>query len=127
MKNRKIDVLIVEDEKLASDHHSMLIQSVDIVPINIVGKVDSVKNAMKWWLKNNHPDLFFMDVDLSDGRCCERVEVVDIKKPIICTTAYEEYAIQSPRGEKVGARSSDSVASQGSGAAPLSREKEYKS
>ena len=63
--------------------------------MNIVGKVDSVKNAMKWLLKNDHPDLFFMDVDLSDGLCFEIFEVVDIKKPIIFTTAYDEYAIKA--------------------------------
>ncbi len=95
MKNRRIDVLIIEDEMLAADHLSRLIQSVDMVSLNIIGKVDSVKNAMKWLIKNDHPDLLFMDVDLSDGLCFEIFEVVEIKKPVIFTTAYDEYAIQA--------------------------------
>lgn len=93
--DRRIDVLIIEDEILAADHLSRLIQSVDMVSLNIIGKVDSVKNAMKWLIKNDHPDLLFMDVDLSDGLCFEIFEVVEIKKPVIFTTAYDEYAIQA--------------------------------
>ncbi len=61
----------------------------------IIGPVDSVKNAIKWFLKNEHPDLIFMDVDLSDGLWFEIFEVVDIKGPIIFTTAYDEYAIKA--------------------------------
>jgi len=90
-----IGVLIVEDEKLAADHLERLIHSVDHPSIKIIDKVDTVKNAIKWFLKNDHPDLILMDVDLSDGLCFEIFEVIDIQKPIIFTTAYDEYAIKA--------------------------------
>jgi DNA-binding LytR/AlgR family response regulator len=87
-------VLIIEDEKLAEEYLEDLLSKTDY-DIQISGKADSVKNAIKWFIKNPQPDLVFMDIDLGDGLCFEVFEVVDINCPIIFTTAYDEYAIQA--------------------------------
>ncbi|MDH3246173.1 MAG: response regulator, partial [Saprospiraceae bacterium] len=87
-------VLIVEDEKLAREYLEELLEKSDY-PIEIIGRVDSVKNGLKWFLKNPHPDLVFMDIDLGDGLCFEIFDAIDINSPVIFTTAYDAYAIKA--------------------------------
>jgi DNA-binding LytR/AlgR family response regulator len=95
MDDNIINVLIIEDEKLASQHLEKQIASLEMYNITILGSVNSVKNSIKWFLKNEKPDLIFMDIDLGDGLSFEIFEVVDIDTPIIFTTAYDEYAIKA--------------------------------
>ncbi len=90
----KINVLVIEDEKLATDHLEKLLKRSQY-RINIIDKIDSVKNSIIWFVKNTQPDLIFMDIDLGDGLCFEIFEVVDIHTPVIFTTAYDEYAIKA--------------------------------
>ncbi|MCB0445541.1 MAG: response regulator transcription factor, partial [Gelidibacter sp.] len=44
---------------------------------------------------NPHPDLIFLDIQLSDGLSFEIFEAVEIKSAIIFTTAYDEYALKA--------------------------------
>lgn len=87
-------ILIVEDEKLAREY---LIGLIGKLPIhtNVVGQPDSVKEAIKWLLKNEEPNLIFMDIDLGDGLCFEIFEVIDVKCPVVFITAFDEYAIKA--------------------------------
>ena len=87
-------VLIIEDEKLAQEYLSELLVEIGIERAEIE-TTNSVKNSIKWLLKNNEPDLVFMDIDLGDGLCFEIFEVVNINCPIIFTTAYDQYAIKA--------------------------------
>ena len=89
-----MNVLIIEDENLSQDYLEDLLKKCNY-DINIVDRVDSVKNSIKWFLQNPTPDLVFMDIDLGDGLCFEVFEVVSVDCPIIFTTAYDEYAIRA--------------------------------
>lgn len=91
----KLKTVIIEDELLAAKHLEKLLQASTKVEVEIVTHLNSVKNAIKWMLKHEHPDVVFMDVDLSDGLCFEIFEVVEVSCPVIFTTAYDEYAIQA--------------------------------
>ena len=89
-----IKVLIVEDEDLAADRLAMTLREIDS-EIDIVGRTTSVEET-KAFLEANEIDLFFLDINLSDGYS------FDIFKndqenltPIIFTTAYSEFAIKS--------------------------------
>jgi DNA-binding LytR/AlgR family response regulator len=56
---------------------------------------ESVKSAVNWLKTNKEPDLYFMDIQLTDGICFSIFEQVELKKQVIFTTAYNEYAIQA--------------------------------
>ena len=56
-------VLIIEDEKLAADHLSGLIGKFDN-SIEIITRLDSVKNTVNWFNSNPHPDLAFFHLHL---------------------------------------------------------------
>jgi len=57
--------------------------------------LDSVSAAVQWLNRNPHPEVLFMDIQLSDGICFDILERVDIQGLIIFTTAYDEYAVRA--------------------------------
>lgn len=89
-----MNCLIVEDEKVAAVRLSGLIEKCDPT-IDILGIVQSVKNAVQWINTNQAPDLIFMDIQLADGLSFEIFEQTLVKAPVIFTTAYDEYALKA--------------------------------
>src|SRR5690606_32663533 len=55
----------------------------------------SVEEAIEWFERNEHPDLIFLDIQLSDGLSFEIFEAVEVKSAVIFTTAYDEYALRA--------------------------------
>ena len=93
-------VLIVEDEPLAQMELQRII-SKNYLNMNIIGIVDSVGECVDW-LKVNQADLIFMDIHLSDGICFDIFDEIDVKTPIIFTTAYDQYAIRAFQVNGIG-------------------------
>jgi DNA-binding LytR/AlgR family response regulator len=89
-----MNVLIIEDEKLAADHISSLVKFYD-PDINILARIDSVKKSVQWFNVNPKPDLVFMDIQLADGLSFEIFEQAIVECPIIFTTAFNEYALKA--------------------------------
>ncbi|MFA8300023.1 MAG: LytR/AlgR family response regulator transcription factor [Hyphomicrobiales bacterium] len=87
-------VLIIEDEYYTSERLKDLIIKYD-KDIEIVGQLTSVSSSVKWFKENKHPDLVFQDIVLEDGNCFEIYDAVEVKTPIVFTTAYSEYALKS--------------------------------
>lgn len=88
-----MDVLIIEDEKLAAEKLESMLQ--DAAPeMNIVAKLGSIKESVKW-LQQNTADLIFLDIQLSDGISFSIFNLVAVSTPIIFTTAYDQYAIKA--------------------------------
>ena len=88
-----MDVLIIEDELPAQQILVRLIKQY-FSDFNIIGALDSVKAAARY-LQDKSPDLIFMDVELSDGKCFEIFRQTDIRCPVIITTAYADYALNA--------------------------------
>lgn len=88
-----MNVVIIEDESHAAEKLERQLKELDS-SLNVLEKIESVKNAVSW-LKNNSADLIFLDIHLSDGLCFRIFDEVEIKTPIIFTTAYDQYAIQA--------------------------------
>lgn len=86
--------LIIEDEKVAAERLSGLIRKYDPT-IEILGIIQSVEHAVKWFNSNPSPDLIFMDIQLADGLSFEIFEQTIVKTPVIFTTAYDEYALKA--------------------------------
>lgn len=88
-----MNVVIIEDESFAAEKLERLLKELDS-SIQVSAKIESVKNAVSC-LKLNTPDLIFLDIHLSDGLCFRIFDEVEIKIPVIFTTAYDQYAIQA--------------------------------
>ncbi len=68
----------------------------EVVPeAQIKAALGSVKESVNWLQSHAHPDIIFMDVQLSDGLCFNILEKTHPDSFIIFTTAYDQYAIQA--------------------------------
>ncbi len=85
-------VIIIEDEKPSARRLQRMLDSLDI---KVETLLHSVKESIAWFQNNEHPDLIFLDIQLSDGLSFEIFDIVDVKSAIIFTTAYDEYALQA--------------------------------
>jgi DNA-binding LytR/AlgR family response regulator len=87
-----MNVLIIEDEKPAARRLSRMLNQLGI-EVNTM--LHSVEEALNWFQSNKHPDLIFLDIQLSDGLSFEIFEEIPVKSAIIFTTAYDEYALKA--------------------------------
>ena len=84
---------IIEDEIMAQKS-LVRVLSQSFPDLEVAGTATSVKDAVAW-LRENNPDIIFMDVELSDGVCFEIFRQVDVRAKVIMTTAYDNYAIKA--------------------------------
>ncbi|SDI60101.1 LytR/AlgR family response regulator transcription factor [Winogradskyella thalassocola] len=87
-----MNVIIIEDEKPSARRLQRMLKIVDL---NAETMLHSVEESIEWFQNNEHPDLIFLDIQLSDGLSFEIFEAIDIKSAVIFTTAYDEYALKA--------------------------------
>lgn len=85
-------IIIIEDEKPAA---RLLQRKVEKLGLQVETMLHSVEEALQWFQKNQHPDLIFLDIQLSDGLSFEIFEQIEIKSAVIFTTAFDEYALRA--------------------------------
>jgi|SRR5690554_6712075 len=85
-------VIIIEDEKPAARLLKRKLEKLNI-PVNEM--LHSIEESIGWFSKNEHPDLIFLDIQLSDGLSFEIFDKFSIKSAVIFTTAYDEYALRA--------------------------------
>ncbi len=84
--------LIIEDEIPSARRLERLLLQFEV---EIVAKLSSVKQSVKWLKQNDQPDILFLDIHLSDGLCFSIFEQVEVNSRIIFTTAYSDYSIKA--------------------------------
>lgn len=87
-----IRVIIIEDEKPAARRLQRMLAKLGIETQIML---HSVAEAVDWFNNNQHPDLIFLDIQLSDGLSFEIFEHINTDSAIIFTTAYDEYALKA--------------------------------
>ena len=87
-------VLIIEDETAAYENLCDMLHSIDH-SICIVGNTEGIEQSVRWLKANPQPDLILMDIHLSDGSAFAIFDMIEVKTPIIFTTAYDQYAINA--------------------------------
>ncbi|OQX97642.1 MAG: DNA-binding response regulator [Bacteroidetes bacterium 4572_117] len=90
-----MEVLIIEDEKPAIEKLELLLNRYD-PEIKIIGKITNVQDSIIWLAeKQDTIDLIFIDIQLTDGLSFDIFKSVELKTPVIFTTAYNEYALDA--------------------------------
>lgn len=90
----KIKSVIIEDEIPAARLLCSMIKrlrpdwEVEVLP-------GSIEEAVKWFSEHTHPDILFLDIQLSDGISFDFLSQARPESTIIFTTAYDEYAIRA--------------------------------
>ncbi len=84
--------IIIEDEKPSARRLKRMLEDRKM-PVSSM--LHSVEESIDWFQKNEHPDLIFLDIQLSDGLSFEIFDVIKVNSAIIFTTAFDEYALQA--------------------------------
>lgn len=87
-----MNIIIIEDEKPAA---RLLQRKLEKLGYSITTLLHSVEESIAWFQNNSHPDLIFLDIQLSDGLSFEIFEQIKINSAVIFTTAYDEYALRA--------------------------------
>lgn len=87
-------VIIVEDEKLATERLQTLLRTYD-PSIEVSACFESIEETVRYLKHHIHPDLLLLDIHLSDGQSFEIFKHVNYTRPVIFTTAYDEYALEA--------------------------------
>lgn len=87
-----MNLIIIEDEKPSARRLQRMLRSLNFEAQTML---HSVEESIEWFQNNAHPDLIFLDIQLSDGLSFEIFEAIDINSAVIFTTAYDEYALQA--------------------------------
>lgn len=88
-------IVIIEDEAVTARNLAHLLRLID-EDISIIAMLNSVSESVAWFNGNAGAyDLIFMDIRLADGISFDIFKSVDITKPVIFVTAYNDYAIQA--------------------------------
>jgi DNA-binding LytR/AlgR family response regulator len=89
-----MDVIIIEDELPARAKLIAMLQSLDST-IQVIGQLGSVRESIEWLNQNPEPALAFVDIQLSDDHSFEIFRKHPVKFPVIFTTAYDKYLLES--------------------------------
>jgi two-component system LytT family response regulator len=89
---KKIRVLIIEDEAPARELIKYMLK--EHADIEVAGEcADGFCGARE--IKEKHPDLIFLDIQMPKLTGFELLEVLDEKPEVIFTTAFDQYAIRA--------------------------------
>lgn len=87
-----IKALIVEDEAVAGRRLQKLLVQQGLEVLDICS---SNRELQAYLMQNPEPDLFFLDIHLSDGIVFDFLQKQELQAPIIFTTVYDQYAIKA--------------------------------
>jgi DNA-binding LytR/AlgR family response regulator len=87
-------VMIIEDELPARAKLRSMLSRID-TNIDVIAELGSVKASLKWLYENPEPDIAFVDIQLSDDHSFEIFRQHPLKCPIIFTTAFDKYLMES--------------------------------
>lgn len=90
------NAVIVEDEAVAAQSLERQLQAV-APQIKVAARLQSIEDSVDYFRSQPQPDLVFMDIHLADGSAFDIFPRVDIRCPIIFTTAYDQYALDAFR------------------------------
>jgi DNA-binding LytR/AlgR family response regulator len=87
--------LIIEDEIPAAEKLQRYLAKYD-ASIEVLAHLTTVKNSVSWLQeKQDTVDLIFMDIQLLDGLSFQIFQQVNIRKPVIFITAFNEFALDA--------------------------------
>jgi len=94
IKITKMKIVIIEDESFAARRLENMVKEFNPA-IEIVAKLESVKESIAWFKNNPQPDLIFLDIHLDDDLSFAIFKEVEICCSIVFTTATDELAARA--------------------------------
>ena len=92
--SRNFKIILIEDEPLAAERLRDLVLAYPNGAPKIIDFSESIEEAVEA-INKEQPDLLLCDIQLADGLSFNIWSQVDVRCPVIFTTAYEEYALRA--------------------------------
>jgi two-component system LytT family response regulator len=89
-----MNIVLIEDEHLAAEKLERYLLKYNS-EIKVLTILSSISDAVNWFQNNANYDVVFMDIQLTDGLSFEIFSQIKINKPVIFTTAFDEYAVDA--------------------------------
>jgi DNA-binding LytR/AlgR family response regulator len=89
-----MNIVIVEDEKLAAERLQQLMKACDPEAV-VVEQFEGIEDTLEYFRSGKMADLMMLDVQLADGRAFELLDKMSVEIPIIFTTAFDNFALQA--------------------------------
>jgi two-component system, LytTR family, response regulator len=97
-----MNVIIIEDEVPAAEKLERYLQKYDAA-LQVIATLQTVADSVSWLRENQEKaDVIFMDVQLTDGLSFQIFQQVTVRKPVIFTTAYNEFALDAFKVNSIG-------------------------
>lgn len=87
-----VNVVLIDDERLARTELKKMLS--DFSEIEVIGEAANANEGVET-IKNLHPDLIFLDIQMPGKTGFEMLADLDKVPDVIFTTAYDEYAIKA--------------------------------
>lgn len=89
-----MNFIIIEDELPAQAQLEEMLKTLQ-PGAKILAKLGSVQESLLWLSQNTSPDMAFVDIQLSDSHSFEIFRKYPVQFPVIFTTAYDKYLMES--------------------------------
>lgn len=94
-------IILIEDEAATARNLEFILKEIN-PGIEVIVTLQSITESVDWLTDNDRDyDLIFSDIRLSDGLSFEIFKQIEIGKPIIFVTAYNDYAIEAFRNNGI--------------------------
>lgn len=87
-------IVIIEDEIISAEDLVSCINKAS-GNMSIKAVLQSVKEAAQWLKYNTDYDIIFSDIQLNDGTSFDLFKQIQIEKPVVFCTAYDEFALEA--------------------------------
>ena len=93
MELEKYNCLVVDDEPIA---RRIIINYINQLPVlQLAAEHRNALNTIDYLRTHSHIDIIFLDINMPNLSGLQLLKIVQPKQPIIFTTAYAEYAVES--------------------------------
>jgi len=98
---QNLRIILIEDEAATARNLEFILKEIN-PGIEVIVTLQSITESVDWLTDNDRNyDLIFSDIRLSDGLSFEIFKQIEIGKPIIFVTAYNDYAIEAFRNNGI--------------------------
>ena len=87
-----MNAIVLEDEAVALRRLKKMLTHFEVT---VIAEASSLEDFSKLGVLHERVDLYFLDIHLSDGNVFDYLQQNPTEKPIIFTTAYDQYAMQA--------------------------------
>lgn len=96
-----LTAVILEDESIAARRLKRMLNDLYGEEICVMKIFQSISELAEYLSIQDHPDILFLDIMVSDGNSFDLYDIINIKSNVIFTTAYDEFAIKALRNNAI--------------------------